>query len=76
MPEALSTLATVMTIFSIATYAQDQNVDVYVNGNQIAQTEQHVQRQTRRDQIINEALERQQQILLANQRTISQTHLK
>lgn len=74
MPEALSTLATVISLFTVVNYVQDENVDVYLNGQQVAQKLEQ-RRQDRRDDIINQAIERQQEILLANQRVISQTKL-
>lgn len=77
MPEALQTIGAILTIVSVAQYAQDEDVNVYVNGNQVAQQQQTYRREpSRGEQIIQEALERREQILLANQRAISTTHLR
>ena len=77
MSEALQTLGAILTVISISQYAQEEDVSVYVNGNQVAHHEQTQRReQTRGEQIIQEALERREQILLANQRAISTTHLR
>ena len=77
MPEALQTLGAILTVISISQYAQQEDVNVYVNGNQVAQQEQPYRREpSRGEQIIQEALERREQILLANQRAISTTHLR
>lgn len=77
MPEALQTLGAILTIVSISQYAQQEDVNVYVNGNQVAQQQQTYRREpSRGEQIIQEALERREQILLANQRAISTTHLR
>jgi hypothetical protein len=77
MPEALQTLGAILTVISISQYAQEEDVSVYVNGNQVAQQEQPYRREPNRgEQIIQEALERREQILLANQRAISTTHLR
>ena len=77
MPEALQTLGAILTIVSISQYAQQEEVNVYVNGQQVAQQEQQYRRESSRgEQIIQEALERREQILLANQRAISTTHLR
>ena len=77
MPEALSTLGAILTVFSIVNYAQDEDVSVYVNGNQVAQQEQLQRKEkSRGEQIIQDAIERREQILLANQRAISTTHLR
>jgi hypothetical protein len=77
MPEALQTLGAILTIVSISQYAQQEDVNVYVNGQQVAQQEQKYRRvPSRGEQIIQEALERREQILLANQRAIPTTHLR
>lgn len=77
MPEALQTLGAILTVISITQYAQEEDVSVYVNGNQVAQQQQTYRREPNRgEQIIQEALERREQILLANQRAISTTHLR
>ena len=77
MSEALQTLGAILTVISISQYAQEDDVSVYVNGNQVAHHEQPQRReQTRGEQIIQEAIERREQILLANQRAISTTHLR
>ena len=77
MPEALQTLGAILTVISISQYAQQEDVNVYVNGNQVAQQEQPYRREpSRGEQIIQDALERREQILLANQRAISTSHLR
>jgi len=77
MPEALQTLGAILTVISISQYAQQEDVNVYVNGNQVAQQEQPYRREpSRGEQIIQDALERREQILLANQRAISTTQLR
>jgi len=77
MPEALQTIGAILTVISISQYAQQEDVNVYVNGNQVAHHEQPQRREpSRGEQIIQEALERREQILLANQRAISTTHLR
>jgi len=77
MSEAIQTLGAILTVISIAQYAQEDDVSVYVNGNQVAHHKQPQRReQTRGEQIIQEAIERREQILLANQRAISTTHLR
>ena len=77
MPEALQTIGAILTIVSVAQYAQQEDVSVYVNGNQVAQQQEQYRREpSRGEQIIQEALERREQILLANQQAISTTHLR
>ena len=72
MPEALSTVLTVLTIFNAIQYIQEEDVDVYINGNQVAETTPA--------QIIQEGEQRRQEILLAaqehRQRILSQTTLR
>ena len=79
MPETFSALLTIFTIFSYATVTQNEEVDVYLNGNKIAQQQpQTVQekRQQRRDEILDAAVARRDEILAANQRAISETYLR
>ena len=72
MPDAVSTVLTVLTIFNAIQYVQQENVDVYINGNQVAETTP--------EQIIEEGEQRRQEILLAaqehRQRILSQTTLR
>ena len=79
MPETFSALLTIFTIFSYATVTQNEEVDVYLNGNKIAQPQQQPQtvqekRQQRREEILDAAVARRDEILAANQRAISQTY--
>ena len=79
MPETFSALLTIFTIFSYATVTQNEEVDVYLNGNKIAQQQpQTIQekRQQRRDEILDAAVARRDEILAANQRAISETYLR
>lgn len=77
MPEALSTLGAILTVFSVAQYVQQENIDVYVNGQQVAQQEQTQRKEkTRGEQILENAIARREQILLANQQVVSQTNLR
>ena len=79
MPETFSALLTMFTIFSYATVTQNEEVDVYLNGNKIAQQQpQTIQekRQQRRDEILDAAVARRDEILAANQRAISETYLR
>ena len=72
MPDAVSTVLTVLTIFNAIQYVQQENVDVYINGNQVAETTPA--------QIIEDGEKRRQEILLAaqehRQRILSQTTLR
>ena len=79
MPETFSALLTIFTIFSYATVTQNEEVDVYLNGNKIAQQQPqtiHEKRQQRRDEILDAAVARRDEILAANQRAISETYLR
>ena len=77
MGEAISTLGAILTVFSVVKYAQQEDVDVYVNGQHVAQQEQtQTKEKTRGEQIIQNAIARREQILLANQQAISETHLR
>ena len=79
MPETFSALLTIFTIFSYATVTQNEEVDVYLNGNKIAQQQpQTIQekRQQRRAEILDAAVARRDEILAANQRAISETYLR
>jgi hypothetical protein len=71
MGEAITTIASIITIFNFVGQVQDGEMSVYLNGNQIAE-----ERIERREEIIQDALKRSEQILLANNRTISTTHLR
>ena len=70
---------TIFTIFSYATVTQNDEVDVYLNNNKIAAHQPltlQQKRELRREEIINNAIARREQILLANQRAVSETHLQ
>ena len=71
MGEAITTIASVITIFNFVNQVQEGEMDVYLNGKQIVE-----ERIERREEIIQDALERSEQILLANNRAISITHLR
>ena len=72
MPDAVSAVLTVLTIFNAIQYVQQEDVDVYINGNQVAETTP--------EQIIQEGEQRRQEILIAaqehKQRILSQTTLR
>ena len=72
MPEAVQVVLTVLTVFNAVQYVQQEDVDVYINGNQVAETTPA--------QIIKEGEQRRQEILLAaqehKQRILSQTTLR
>lgn len=72
MPEAVQVVLTVLTVFNAIQYIQQEDVDVYINGNQVAETTPA--------QIIQEGEQRKQEILLAAQehreRILSQTTLR
>ena len=72
MPDAISTVLTVLTIFNAIQYVQEEDVDVYINGNQVAETTPA--------QLIQEGEQRREEILLAaqehRQRILSQTTLR
>ena len=72
MPEALSTVLTVLTIFNAIQYIQEEDVNVYINGNQVVETTPA--------QIIQEGERRREEILVAaqehKQRILSQTTLR
>ena len=38
MPEAVQVVLTVLTVFNAVQYVQQEDVDVYINGNQVAET--------------------------------------
>lgn len=79
MGETISTVLTIFTIFSYATVTQNEEVDVYLNNNKIAEHQPltlQQKRELRREEIINNAIARREQILLANQRAVSETHLQ
>jgi len=72
VPDAVSAVLTVLTIFNAIQYVQQEDVDVYINGNQVAETTP--------EQIIQEGEQRRQEILIAaqehKQRILSQTTLR
>ena len=79
MGETISTVLTIFTIFSYATVTQNEEVDVYLNNNKIVEHQPltlQQKRELRREEIINNAIARREQILLANQRAVSETHLQ
>lgn len=81
MTETVSTLLTILTLFSYATVSQNEEVDVYLNGNKIAQQESppptlQQQRQQRRDEILTAAIARRDEILASNQHARSNTHIR
>jgi vacuolar-type H+-ATPase subunit H len=69
MPDAISAVLTVLTVFNTIQYVQQEDVDVFINGNKVAETTPA--------QIIQEGEQRKQEILLAaqehQQRILSQT---
>ena len=72
MGELITTIASIITIVTFAQKVQDNEMDVYINGNQVAETTPA--------QIIKEGEQRRQEILLAalehKQRILSQTTLR
>jgi hypothetical protein len=72
MPEAVQVVLTVLTVFNAVQYMQQEDVNVYINGNQVAETTPA--------QIIQKGEQRRQEILLAaqehKQRILSQTTLR
>ena len=72
MTELITTIASIITIVNFAQKIQDPEMDVYVNGNQVAETTPA--------QIIEHGEQRRQEILLAalehKQRILSQTTLR
>lgn len=57
MPELITTLASIITVFNFVQAVQEDEMDVYINGHQVAE-------QTA-ETIINEGEQRREQILLA-----------
>ena len=72
MPEIITTIASIITIVNFVQRVQDEDMDVYINGNKIAETTPA--------QIIEEGEQRREQILLAalerKQIILSQTTLR
>ena len=71
MPEIITTIASIITIINFVQKVQDEEMDVYINGNKVAETTPA--------QIIEEGEQRRQQILVAalerKQIILSQTTL-
>lgn len=79
MPEALSTLGAILTVFSVVKFVQQEDVDVYINDKKVAEHQPltpQQKREQRRIEILNEAIARREQILLANNQAISKTHTR
>ena len=74
MPEVVTTIASIITIFNFVHQVQNDEVDVFINGNQVAQQVQTAEK------IIDKGEERREQILFAaNERReyiLSQTTLR
>lgn len=72
MPELVTTIASIITIFNFVHQVQNDEMDVFINGNQVAETTPA--------QIINDGEQRRQEILIAalehKQRILSQTTLR
>ena len=72
MPELITTIASLITIVNFVQQVQDEEMDVYINGNKVAETTPA--------QIIEEGEQRRQEILIAalehKQRILSQTTLR
>jgi hypothetical protein len=72
MPEIVTTIASIITIFNFVHQVQNDEMDVFINGNQVAETTPA--------QIINDGEQRRQEILMAaldhRQRILSQTTLR
>jgi uncharacterized protein (DUF427 family) len=72
MTEIVTTIASIITIFNFVHQVQNDEMDVFINGNQVAETTPA--------QIIQEGEQRREEILIAalehRQRILSQTTLK
>ena len=78
MPDAISTIAGLITIFNFITAVNEGEVDVYLNGNKVSEIE-HVQPQEVNDPFVEGELRRQQILLAALERKeiiLSQTTLR
>jgi len=76
MPEALTAVAAIFTIWAQSSVlAENGEFDRFKQEQPVEQHENELERQRRQTEILQAALERREQILLANQRIISQTKL-
>jgi len=79
MTETVSTILTLFTILSYTTVTQNEEVDVYINDKKVAEHQPltpQQKREQRRVEILNAAIARREQILLANNRAVSETQLR
>lgn len=77
MAEALTVVASIFTIWAQSSIlAENKEFDRFKEEPVIEQHESEVEMQRRQIEILQAALDRREQILLANQRVISQTQLK
>ena len=76
MPEALTAVAAIFTIWAQSSVlAENGEFDRFKQEQPVEQHEKEIERQRRQEEILTAALIRREQILLANQRVISQTRL-
>ena len=77
MPDALTAVAAIFTIWAqSAVLADHGEFDRFKEEKPVEQHDSEIQRQRRQIEILQAAVERREQILLANQRVISQTNLR
>lgn len=77
MPDALTTVAALFTIWAQSSVlAENGEFERFKEDSVIEKYESENEMQRRQIEILQAALERREQILLTNQRVISQTQLK
>ena len=76
MPDALTAVAAIFTIWAQSSVlAENGEFDRFKQEQPVEQHEKEIERQRRQEEILTAALIRREQILLDNQRVISQTRL-
>lgn len=76
MPEALTAVAAIFTIWAQSSVlAENGEFDRFKQEQPVEQHKNELERQRRQEEILTAAVARREQILLANQRVISQTRL-
>ena len=75
MPDALTAVAAIFTIWAQSSVLAENGEFDRFKKEEPVQHEQQIERQRRQEEILTAALIRKEQILLANQRVISQTRL-
>lgn len=76
MADALTAVAALFTIWAQSSILADNGEFERFKSEEPVQHQQEIDRQRRQIEILQAALDRREQILLANQRVISQTQLK